>query len=144
MKKDKSLSKKSIDIESEFIGKPVGPRKQKEKRPDLTDEIHKFMKEPITLNSLKWIILRLVGLASITFYDKSTIDIYQIHESFYVIKIQEKKRQFPIIFYIGPHLMCELDWISVHELDKSFLRGDLSHTIRNWLAKNPAQVHILP
>ena len=92
----KKTNKKSIDIEAEMIGLPVAPRKKKEKKDDLTDEIRKFLSEPITLETIKKILLRTLGPISDFDLKTSKILIYGIpdisHKDWnsFIIKVVEK------------------------------------------------------
>ena len=135
-------SRPSVDIESEFIGKPVGPRKCKEKRNDVTDEIERFLKSPFTMDSVKYILLRVCLGPSDAFYSSAKIDIYRIHKEYYLIKLGVRKITFPIIFVLGPLVSRELIWLGNKNLESSSLRGDLVHAIKKWLSTSNSFVDL--
>lgn len=149
-KNKKKIVKKSIDIESEFIGKPVGPHKEKEKKSDLTDDIKKFLNEPITLDSIKRIMLRLRGPISEHELQRSKIFIYGIptigytgkNVSQFLIKVDTHKHSY--IYFLGWLCFHSLDCFSIERIDQSRLKQDLAHALRNWIDKNLDKITVLP
>ena len=140
----KITSKKSIDLESEFIGKPVGPRRSKEKKPDATDEIKSFLENEVTRDSIKKILLRMQGPHSEHIYNKAEMFVFELSKGYYIFKIHDKKRSYPAVIYLGPFVFTYLEGFGSERLDRSFLRQKLAHAIRDWLHKNPDQLQILP
>lgn len=148
-KNKKKITKKSIDIESEFIGKPVNPKNKKEKKDDLTDEIKKFLSEPITLDSIKRIMLRLKGPISEYELSRSKIFIYGIPKvsdsqpsvSEFLIRIQTHKWSYN--YYLGWFCLCELNAFSIKKIDESNLKEDLAYHLRKWIRNNLDKVNIL-
>jgi|GEM_PF-6724846 len=148
-KNKKKLVKKSIDIESEFIGKAIEPKKKKERKDDLTDEINKFLSQPINLDSIKRILMRLQGQISdydlanskMSIFGISTVRYYsEISIMDYLIRINYRKKSN--LFYLGHFILCDLCFFSPSQLDKSILRQKMAHTIRDWLEKNLNKISI--
>lgn len=130
----KQTSRKPVDIESEFIGKPVGPRKQKEKRDDLTEEIHKFMKGVTNADEVKKILLRMLGYTSTSLYLRTLMTIYQLHKNHYIIKFEIQKNAFPDLLYLSPYNFSTLEcFLKNKKLDKSRLRKTFTQVLRQWL-----------
>jgi hypothetical protein len=146
----KKLVKKSIDIESEFIGKPVDPKQKKEKKDDLTDEIRKFLDEPINLDSIKRIMIRLKGPISEYELERSRIFIYGIPKlsngkksvGEFLIKIDTHKWSYN--YFLGGFFLASLNFFSKERIDESRLKQDLAHALRNWLEDNLNKIFILP
>lgn len=139
----KKITKKTIDIESEFIGKPVEPKKNKEKKDDLTDEINTFLNETVTLDSIKRILLRLHGPISIDDLKNSKIFVYGISTirfdsklsiRDYLIKINCKKKSY--IYFLNCYFSYCLSHFSMTEIDKSNLRTEMTREIRKWFENN--------
>jgi hypothetical protein len=149
-KNKKKITKKTIDIESEFIGTPVAPVNKKEKKSDLTDEIKKFLSEPINLDSIKKILLRLRGPISDYELQRSKIFIYGIPRlsnfrkdvNEFLIRIDTPKWSYK--YFLSWHYFCHLGYFSNEKIDKSELRDELARALRNWLDKNLDQITILP
>ena len=139
----KKITKNTIDIESEFIGKPVESKKKKEKKDDLTDEINTFLKETVTLDSIKRILLRLQGTISIHDLKNSKIFVYgistirfdsKISVQDYLIKINCRKNSY--IYFLNWRFSYCLSHFSKTEINKSKIRTEMTREIRNWLEKN--------
>jgi hypothetical protein len=149
MKNKKKIIKKNVDIESEFVGIPVGTKVKKEKKCDLTDEIEKFLSSQITLESICEILLRLEGrwiadkskIAKIKIYGLSSCG-QEVDEFF--IKIKSTKF-FDQKYYLTSGSFYNLRWVAQGEkLDKSILRQELRGEIWKWLCNNLDQVKIIP
>lgn len=149
-KNKKKITKKSIDIESEFVGTPVAPAQKKEKKCDLTDEIRKFLSETINLETIKRILLRLRGPISEQELIKSKIIVYGFPSSFnnqieiceFLISIETKKRKYK--YFLGIMLFFSLDFFNKEKIDNSFLKQNLAHALRKWFSENLDQITILP
>ena len=149
VKKDNKLSRKPVDIESEFVGKPMAPAKKKPKKADLTDEFKDFMdKNPITLDDIKRIFIRTHGHQSEDFYQKSTIKVYAIEDlpqfnryRKYLIIIKTPKIQL-IYYSCYSEIRC-LGWMRDELINDSFLRNSVFSKIRNWFAENQDQILVL-
>lgn len=148
-KNKKKLVKKSVDIESEFVGKPSAPRCEKEKKSDVTDEINKFITNPITLGSIMRLLLRLKGPISEHEIEKSKINIYALpvminsQKSFseFFIRIQTHKWNYN--YYLGWFCLYELSAMSCEQLDKSMLKQSMAHALRKWCTENLDKITIL-
>jgi len=144
MKKNKALTKKSVDIEAEMVGLPVEPKKKKEKKDDLTDEIRKFLAEPITLDRIKWILLRLSGPLSKDTCNKAKITIYGLpccqykNHLKYIIRVFSKG--FDEDFFLDGFSISRISFFSVKNVDDSMLKQSLRVAIERWLEKNPESV----
>lgn len=143
-KNKKKIVKKSVDIESEFIGVPVARKGKKEKKTDLTDEIKEFFKGPIDLESIKKMLLRLHGPISEYDIKTSLMKIYGIPGKRlmdYFIVINNKKRGYR--YYLGGFMFVSLDFFHKQALDDSYLRQALANKLKNWLYNNPEQITVL-
>jgi hypothetical protein len=144
----KRLTKESIDIESEFIGKPTGPRKPKEKTDDLSDEIKKFIFSPKNLATLKLILMRLSGPISDYHVRDAKIFVYGLKSSLdrvprdFIVFISSKKRDYK--FFIGSRSFISLSYFSYDIIDKSLLKQSLRHEITAWLHNNPENFITIP
>lgn len=63
-------------IEEECNGKPVSPVGKKERKSDLTQEIKKLLSEPVTLDSIKRILILMYYRNSEQTIQKSEIEVY--------------------------------------------------------------------
>lgn len=148
-KKHKKSLKKTIDIESEFVGKPVGPVKKKDKEPDLTDEIKAFLTSEISLENIMNIIIRMEGLYAKASIGKSKIKIYGLttedrsEKYSFIIKIKSPKI-FGGTYYLKRMSMYRLDYIFKSKpIDTSLLKQDLRYAIWEWLNAHPDQfIHV--
>jgi hypothetical protein len=137
--KKQKLEKRSVNIESEFIGESTGPKKIKEKKSDLTDEIYKFINEPKSIESIKRILIRLQTRLDEREIETSTIKIYTLPSRcndihfFIVIKINHHHGY--------EYLLSYSDFVSIRSFrnekcNTSPLKKDLCWHIRNWLQDN--------
>lgn len=147
--KYKKKLKKPIDIEKESAGSPVAPIGKKEKKLDLTDEIKKFLTEPITLESIKRILLRLKGPVSEQDVMKSKINIYGFptnrHGKRYVYDflIMIETKNWTTKYFIGPMMFAYLNFFDSEKVDNSILKQNLCHALRNWLHNNLDKVRVI-
>src|SRR5690606_8948480 len=86
--------KKSFQIEEECNGKSVSPVGKKERKPDLTQEIKKLLYEPVTLDSIKRILILMYYRNSEHTIQKSEIEVYTPSKS------RGHNRKFIITVYI--------------------------------------------
>lgn len=140
-KADPEPRKKTVDIESEFIGAPVGPTRKKDREPDLTDEMKRFLREEITLDSIKDMLIRWEGKWAVNKITDAKIKIYAIkgfdsERCEYVIKIKYSKDS-QSSFYINSYDMFEMRFFSKEVLGKSRLKQEVIYNIRAWLDANP-------
>ncbi len=129
-----------ISVEDEFIRKPVGPRKPKEKKSDLTDELNKFISNPITLQTIAEILIRLQGRWISEKPGEYKIKIYGLQgfgdeydEFFIIIK---KVKHFPLKYYLTSASLYELTWLNGKDMDTSHLKQNMRCNIFKWLCKN--------
>jgi len=129
-----------VDIESEFIGKPVGPRQKKEKKEDLTDEINKFLESP----SLEGIIIVLLRPESVPLISRKNarLKAYKTEDGEYIIKIIGIKDRRCLTWYMAPFHFCKLCYFKAEKWD-SRLKQEFCHELRRWLLKNPSYVQML-
>ncbi len=130
--------KRTIDIESEFIGKPVGPLQKKERKADLTDEIKRFLEEPITIDGIKCIMLKLSGYKKEHLIGSWKITIIHLAEEEYIIKIFTSKSSHK--WFLGYFFMIELHYFSAKIAHRSILKQHLVRAIRKWCVENPKHV----
>ena len=149
MKFTEKISKKSIDIESEFIGSSVGPRKPKVKKNDLTQDLKEFLENKITLQSIEKIILRIegrwvsenpIGLNTKIY---SIIPNNKCDEYEFFIKIKCHK-YFNFMYYLTSSDFIKLErWSGNEKINKSDLRCLSSSKIYNWLVVNLHQTKVI-
>jgi len=132
--------KRTIDIESEFIGKAVGPLQKKERKSDLTDEINQFLEEPITLESIKKIMIRMSGYRKEYPIEKVSIKIYTIDKREYLIYIKGFQGVWSSKWFLSNWFMAYLDGFRIKEVDRSMLKQKLAHAIRAWCDENPKHI----
>lgn len=141
MKKSKNLFKKSIDIESEFAGIPVGQKTPKEKKNDLTKDINIFLGSPITLESIKNILSRLNGRWTCDKPEISKIKIYKLNSfskeypEFFIYIQREKTFQFK--YYLSKYTLYELGYLSPKRMNLSSLKQNLAEILWQWFILNP-------
>lgn len=145
-KNKKKQVKKSIDIEAEFIGKPVAPKKKKGKQDDLTDELRKILGNTITIDSIKYIFLRLYGPLSQFEVNRSLIQIYAFpnetrKQDEFLIFISYK-RILRFTYYLtsfGLWGLCRV--LGEEKLTISHLKRDVAWEIWKWLCNHPDHVN---
>jgi hypothetical protein len=138
----KKLTKKSIDIESEFVGLPVAPRKKKEPKDDMTDHIKEFLSKDITIESIKSILLKIGGVWNL--HRPSKINIHYVEKSredIFLIVIEQNI--LTTTFILSTHHFIELCYFSHKELSTSLLKNKLLQEIVNFLKKNIDKVNTI-
>lgn len=148
-KNKKKIVKKTIDIESEFVGLPVAPLGKKEKKSDLTEEIKKFISEPKNLESIKEILMRLDSKYLSQKPENSKMKVYgfkgfgdEIDEFIIIIK---KLKFWTVKYYLTSGSLYRLKWISgTEDIDTSILKQRLRGEVHNWFCNNLDQVIIIP
>ncbi len=135
MKKIKNKNKK-IDIEAEFIGKPVCPKAIKEKKNDLTDEIKEFIKNPIDFDSIKNILLRLNGRISCKEKDLYKMKIFSFENNTEFFITIKQSIYFTERYYISNHMFCQIPWHGRKEIYESQLKQQLGYYIYDWIREN--------
>lgn len=140
-KADEKPRKKMVDIESEFIGAPVGQARKKDREPDLTDEMKRFLREEITLDSIKDMLIRWEGKWAVNKITDAKIKIYAIkgfdsERCEYVIKMKFLKN-LQLSFYLSRNDLFEISFFSNERLGRSMLKQEVIHKIRSWLDANP-------
>lgn len=140
MYNEKGNKKKKINIEDEIQGVSVDPLKKKNKPLGLTEEIKIFLKNPITLEQIKYILLRLDGPISKFQFEKSNMKIYCFNrydkQKIYEIIIRIKTKDYFITYFLNSFGLYRLGFFDVEQNEKSPLKKNLSHSIRNWIYKN--------
>lgn len=142
-KNDKKLSKKSVDIESEFVGIPVGPVGKKEKKADLTDEINFFLENEITHESIKNILFRLDGQIKTSLKESALMNIYYIPQKkrggFYIFSIDTEQ------FYNKTYILTNFELIKLcsfkfDDVCTSPLKSMMRYKIWVWCTENPDKI----
>lgn len=112
----------------------ISNNEKKGKRDGLTDEIRKFLKEPVTEDSIKLILLKLLG----NHKDPSIFDIsfFTLSKFSFIIRIQQNKEPFPYIFYVSLSEFSSPEYFFDTNITKSLLKQELAHSIREWLFIN--------
>lgn len=141
--------KKLIKAKNDDIDKGVGVTNKKEKHLDLTDEIKIFLREDITLDSIKKILLRLHGPVSVYQMSKSKLtvislkrflsDSYIFHD--YIFHLNCANRTYN--FFLGAFVFVTLDHFFAEKIDRSQLKQNLAHALKNWCYQNPDKIRII-
>lgn len=143
IRKDR-LEKRKINIESEFIGAVPLHKKKKEKKNDCTEEIKKFLSEPITLDTIQSILWRIycnhiqnintkMKILSIKKYNH----INEKHSRYdFMIYIYAPKSNIYFEFFLSTWNFLDIHCFIIDKLDTSPLKKDLSISICNWLENN--------
>ena len=141
--------KKPIDLESEFIGIPVGQKKERPKKNDLTKDLQLFLKVPISIESIRDVLLRIEGRYCCEKPGIVLIKIFSIKnledEREFIIKIKHAKF-FQKTFLLSTRNLYELhnfgdgasDWLST-----SILKRKVSIAIQDWLIENLDQTTLV-
>ena len=119
-----------VDIESEFIGKPVGPKKKKEKKEDLTDEINKFLEEP-SLEGVMKVLLRSLCISDDQ-RKNAKFMAYELDKGIYLIKITGVKGHRPFMWFMAPFHFIQLGYFSCEKWN-SMLKQRFSHELRSFM-----------
>jgi hypothetical protein len=141
--KIKRLTKQPVNIESEFIGVPVGPKKPKEKKNDTTKDLEILLKQPMSVDLIKHIIMRMEGYRQCT--EKDIIKIYALqgyrkeHDNFIII-IYPHKSCFPNRYFLCSMSLHHFRSFRCEEMDSSPLKSMIRHEIYKWLCDNPDKV----
>ena len=142
--KKKEPNRTPISIEDEFIGTSVGPRKPKEKKNDTTKDLNILIKQPMSIELIKEIFLRIEGR---WIYDKSgesTIRIYAISNHEFIIKINKIKFfEYRYILDSGGVYSIRSLFKNNKEIDTSDLKKLIRFEIYNWLCENLDKVTII-
>lgn len=136
----KITKKRTIDLESEFIGKPVGPIQKKERKATLTDEINAFLESPIDLENIKCILLKMSGCKKNQYIGKVSIKIYAIEGEDYLISIKGFKSLWSSKWFLCRWYLGELNGFSPSVVDKSLLKQSFKNALRRWCQENPKHV----
>jgi len=140
--------KKKINLPADTEGLPVAPLGLKERKADITSEIKLFLQEPITLESIKYILLRLSG--PITHYKyikskvaiaalKSRISTYDKYDFIVAVEIGD----YTYKYYVDSMEFYKLGWFSQKDLGKSSLKKELGWIIFRWLSSNLEKCQII-
>lgn len=145
-KKDRKnkLEKRKIDIESEFVGAVPPHRKKKEKKSDCTEEIKKFLAEPITLEGIKAILMRVYRYNSDNIRNKIRVisikKTNHMNEKYngydFFIYIHSPKQNHYYEFLLSHWNFVIFDLFSVDKLDTSILKQQLANALRKWFENN--------
>jgi hypothetical protein len=140
IKKDKPIS-----VEDEFIGIPVGKKGPKKKKSDLTKDLQEFLAAPITLDSIKDILLRMQGrwifdkpgFAKIKVYALTRYDKY--YDEFLIMI--KKDKHFKVTYYLTSATLCELEWMgSSEDICRSMLKQHARHEIYRYFCNNQDEI----
>jgi hypothetical protein len=137
------IVKKRINIESETVGTPVGPAKEKTKKLDFTDEIKNFLNGDINLDSIKRILLISIRQKSTYSYENSSIKIVDSGDRDFFIVIREKKKPYAHKWFVSWFSMTALGCFKAEEVDTSPLKSDLAHAIRQWCHQNRDKLQVV-
>jgi len=145
----KKITKKSIDIESEFVGKPCSPKQPKEKKNDLTKDLLLFLEQPISMDSIKDILIRIEGRWIHCKSTDSKIKIYAFQKN-HTIKTYEfvvlinAIKHFEFKYYLENGSLYKLCYFeNIEKIDRSVLRQKVIHKINDWLIENINEIKII-
>lgn len=141
MKKLTKKIKNKLNIEDEIQGVAVSLPKKPEKRLDLTKEISNFLNNPISLESIKRIIILADWRDTEEMIKKAKIKVVGLHknsrdkvEKFFII-IEQQKR-FEDTFFLTSFGLYKCGWMGVEDMATSNLKNELVLKIFNWLSEN--------
>lgn len=137
------IVKKRINIESETVGIPVGPVKEKKRSLDLSDEIKNFLSGEINLESIKRILLLTLGHKGEYAHQNSSIKIIDSGDRDFFIVIRERRKPYAHKWFVSWFSMTALCCFKAEEVDTSPLKCDLAHAIRHWCHNNRDKLQVV-
>lgn len=140
MKKNK---KNNIDIEAEFVGLPMSQKTEKEKKNDLTKDLKNFIDNPINIDCIKNILLRIHGRYILENHEISTMKIYGLEKKSEFFIIINHSKYFSLKYYLTKSCFYLINRMKDKSIYTSYLKEEVGGIIYNWLQENTKYIKII-